>query len=144
MAITTTTKPAVSTPFRGRDPKNAPRCPLHGVRMQYDPNLSDRGGMRCPQRQNGERCTFIAFPRCVSPTLLRNTSYSGPVRLFVHKGATDDAGDPTITVYLQLVELGLLVDVTRYVDMDRGGIIMPADGGSDHGLDLTFRSIDLG
>jgi hypothetical protein len=137
MATAATTKP-----FKDRTPPDAPRCIVHGSRMQYAPDLADQRGMRCMLKgDDGKPCRIRAYPLATPPEKIRNTTYAGAMRLFVTTQDLDGTQD--VTVYLQLIDLGVLIDVTAYVDMDRGGLLVPDSQGEPFGLVLQFANAQV-
>lgn len=133
-----------ATPFKDRDVANPPRCPVHRTRMQY---RSERNGAICLQKDDrGNPCSFAAYPKAMDPELLKGTVYEHGVRLYVQHQKTED-DEEGVAVYLQLVEAGLLVNVTPYVNVDdEEGITFTASKDKKKDvvkLNLVFDKLDM-
>lgn len=118
---------ATEDPGQGRGGVNAAKCPVHQTRMAYDP--AEPSWYCTSTGADGKPCTFKAYPKARSTEMLRNTKYTGTVQVLAVP-TTGESGQPGTEIYLMLNELGVVVNVTEYVDITKGEPIHVNNDGS--------------
>lgn len=134
---------ATSTPYANRDPANAAnaaKCPIHKTRMVYE--ADGEGAWLCKQvDRDGALCGFRGYPYVRDIQLLKSQRYNGNVRVLAATGKTV-SGETSTEIYLLLTEIGMVVNVTSYVDLTAADAIQ-VDENQGCKMALAFDRIDF-